>query len=89
MMRRSGKLRSFDTVGQYRTRDPLNHTVLDTSGTLPDGTQLKGPDDLRQALAARPDQFVQTLTEKLMAYALGRSIDYRDMPTVRHAEAAL
>ena len=77
-------LENFDTVGQYRARDPLNHTVLDTSGTLPDGTQLKGPDDLRRALAARPDQFVQTLTEKLMAYALGRSVDYHDMPTVRH-----
>jgi mono/diheme cytochrome c family protein len=77
-------LENFDTVGQYRARDPLNRTVLDTSGTLPDGTQLKGPDDLRRALAARPDQFVQTLTEKLMTYALGRTIDYRDMPTVRH-----
>jgi mono/diheme cytochrome c family protein len=77
-------LENFDTVGQYRTRDPLNHTVLDTSGTLPDGTQLKGPDDLRRALAARPDQFVQTLTERLMTYALGRGVDYHDMPTVRH-----
>jgi hypothetical protein len=71
-------------VGQYRERDPINRTVLDTSGTLPDGTQLKGPDDLRRALAARPDQFVQTLTERLMTYALGRSVDYHDMPTVRH-----
>jgi len=77
-------LENFDTVGQYRARDSLTRTVLDTSGVLPDGTQLKGPDDLRQALAARPDQFVQTLTERLMTYALGRSIDYRDMPTVRH-----
>ena len=42
-----------------------------------------GPDDLRAALAARRDQFVQTVTEKLMTYALGRHIDYRDMPTVR------
>lgn len=77
-------LENFDTVGQYRARDPLTHTVLDTSGVLPDGTQLKGPDDLRRALAAQPDQFVQTLTERLMTYALGRTIDYRDMPTVRH-----
>ena len=77
-------LENFDTVGQFRARDPLTHTVVDTSGTLPDGTQLKGPDDLRQALAARPDQFVQTITERLMTYALGRSVDYRDMPTVRH-----
>ena len=63
--------------------DPQTRTALDTSGVLPDGTKLNGPDDLRHALAARPDQFVQALTERLMTYALGRSIDYRDMPTVR------
>jgi hypothetical protein len=77
-------LESFDTVGQFRTRDPATRKVMDTSGVMPDGTQLKGPDDLRQALASRHDQFVQTFTEKLMTYALGRSVDYRDMPSVRH-----
>ncbi len=76
-------LESFDTVGQFRARDPLTKTAVDTSGSMPDGTQLKGLDDLRRALAARPDQFVETLTEKLMTYALGRAIDYRDMPAVR------
>jgi Protein of unknown function (DUF1585) len=51
---------------------------------LPDGTPIRGPDDLRRALAERPDhQFVQALTENLLTYALGRSLDYRDMPTVR------
>ena len=44
---------------------------------------LAGPDDLRKALLRRPDQFVQTLTQKLMMYALGRNIEYRDMPAVR------
>ena len=57
---------------------------IDTAGQLPDGTQINGPDDLRRALVDRPDhQFVQALTENLMTYALGRSLDYRDMPTVR------
>ena len=42
-----------------------------------------GPDDLRNALLANPEQFVQTLTEKLMTYALGRTVEYHDMPTVR------
>ena len=44
---------------------------------------LKGPEDLRKAFVARPDQFVQTFTEKLMTYALGRTVEYPDMPTVR------
>jgi hypothetical protein len=76
-------LENFDTVGQYRTIDPQALTPIQTSGVLPDGTPIKGPDDLRRALVARPDQFVQALTENLLTYALGRSIDYRDMPAVR------
>ena len=43
----------------------------------------RGVDDLRKALASDPEQFVQTLTIKLMTYGLGRGIDYQDMPTVR------
>ena len=45
--------------------------------------RLNGPADLRKALMRRPEQFVQTLTEKLMTYALGRSVEYYDMPVVR------
>ena len=44
---------------------------------------MNGPADLRKALMKRPEQFVQTLTEKLMTYALGRSVEYYDMPAVR------
>ncbi len=76
-------LENFDAVGQYRVRDRLTRTDIDSSGKLPDGTVLNGPDDLRQALLARSDQFVQTLTEKLMTYGLGRPLEYTDMPTVR------
>ena len=76
-------LENFNTVGQYRALDPETHTPIDSSGVLPDGTVIKGPDDLRRALAAQPDAFVQSLTGKLMSYALGRPIDYRDMPVVR------
>jgi hypothetical protein len=50
---------------------------------LPDGTPIKGPEDLRQALVAQPDRFVQAFTENLWTYALGRSLDYHDMPAVR------
>ncbi len=76
-------LENFDAVGQYRTRDRFAGTAIDASGELPDGTALHGPDDLRQALLRKPDQFVQTLTEKLMTYALGRSLEYTDMTAVR------
>jgi hypothetical protein len=76
-------LENFDTVGQYHTRDAQTLTAIDASGVLPDGTPIKGADDLRRALAARPDRFVQALTENLLTYALGRSIDYQDMPAVR------
>ena len=77
-------LENFNAVGQYRANDPDTRELVDTGGSLPDGTKIAGPDDLRRALADRPDhQFVQALTENLMTYALGRSLDYRDMPTVR------
>ena len=76
-------LENFSAVGQYRSDDPDTLTPIDSSGQLPDGTAISGPADLRQALVARPDRFVQTLTENLLTYALGRSLDYRDMPTVR------
>jgi hypothetical protein len=76
-------LENFDTVGYLRTRDPDTGGPVDTAGVLPDGTRITGPDDLRAALVARSDQFVQTLTEQLMTYALGRHLDHRDMPVVR------
>jgi len=76
-------LENFDTVGQYHATDAQTLTRIDTAGVLPDGTPISGPDDLRRALVARPDRFVQALTENLLTYALGRSIDYLDMPAVR------
>ena len=77
-------LENFNAVGQFRANDPDTLTPIDTAGQLPDGTPIGGPEDLRRQLVARPDhQFVQALTENLMTYALGRSLDYRDMPTVR------
>jgi hypothetical protein len=56
---------------------------IDASGQLVDGTVVRGPDDLRRAIAAQPVQFVQTFTEKLLTYALGRTTEYYDMPAVR------
>jgi hypothetical protein len=77
-------LENFNAVGQFRANDPDTLTPIDAAGQFPDGTIINGPDELRQALVGRPDhQFVQALTENLMTYALGRSLDYRDMPTIR------
>jgi hypothetical protein len=77
-------LENFSAVGQFRANDPDTLTAIDPTGQLPDGTTINGPDDLRRALVTRPDhQFAQTLTENLLTYALGRSLDFHDMPTVR------
>ena len=77
-------MENFNAVGQFRINDPDTQTPIDASGQLPDGTPLKGLEDLKRQLVARPDhQFMQTFTENLLTYALGRGLDYRDMPTVR------
>src|SRR5690606_3547896 len=76
-------LENFDTVGQFRTYDPQTLTAIDTSGVLPDGSPIAGPMDLNRALVAQSDMFMQSLTENLMTYALGRTVTYRDMPAVR------
>ena len=76
-------LENFDTIGAYRSMDRFTRTKIDTSGKLVDGTAVNGPSDLRNALLRHPDQFAQTFTEKLMMYALGRGIQYFDMPSVR------
>jgi hypothetical protein len=76
-------LENFDAIGEWRSRDRWAGTTIDASSKLVDGTALSGPGDLRKALLRRPEQFVQTMTEKLLTYALGRSVEYYDMPAVR------
>jgi mono/diheme cytochrome c family protein len=74
-------LENFDAVGAWRSRD--GRVPIDTSGTFIDGSSVSGPVELRQAVLRQPENFVTTLTEKLLVYALGRGIDHRDMPAVR------
>ena len=74
-------LENFDAVGQWRDRE--GGAPINASGQLFDGTQVDGPVALRKALLSRPENFVHTFTEKLMTYALGRGLTYRDMPTIR------
>jgi len=76
-------LENFDTIGTYRASDRFTRTAIDASGTLVDGTAVNGPADLRKALLAHPEQFVQTMSEKLSIYALGRGLDAYDMPAIR------
>nr|ADC35937.1 protein of unknown function DUF1592 [uncultured bacterium 70] len=74
-------LENFDLVGTWRDVD--GKSPVDASGQLVDGTKLNGPADLRQALLSRSEAFVTNATEKLLTYALGRPVQYFDMPTVR------
>jgi hypothetical protein len=75
-------LENFDVVGAWRTTNEVGRPIV-TADELTDGTKIAGVEGLRAALLKRPDVFVQTLTEKLMTYALGRGLTYQDMPVVR------
>ena len=74
-------LENFDVTGGWRIKD--QGRLVDSTGELYDGTPITSASDLRAALLKRPDSLVRTFTQNLMAYALGRRIDYYDMPTVR------
>jgi hypothetical protein len=74
-------LENFDVTGAWRARD--RGEWVDPTGELYDGTTLNGPADLRAALVARADVFLHTFAENLLAYGLGRRVEYHDMPTVR------
>jgi hypothetical protein len=74
-------LENFDATGGWRIKD--NGVPVDTSGELYDGTPLESPEDLREALLAHQTSFLRTFTENLMAYALGRRVEYFDMPAIR------
>ena len=75
-------LEQFDAVGRFRTRSESNMPI-DASGMLPDGTVFEGAAGLREALLRRPHLFITTLTEKLLTYALGRGVEYYDVPAIR------
>jgi uncharacterized protein DUF1585/uncharacterized protein DUF1588 len=74
-------LENFDATGAWRTKD--SGFEIDPSGVLYDGTKVNGPVSLRNALVARSDIFVSNFTQKLLTYALGRGVEYYDMPVVR------
>ena len=76
-------LENFDATGMWRDKDRFAGTVIDSAGELPDGTEDQRTRRSPQGAAARPEQFVQTFVENLLTYAMGRTREYYDMPTVR------
>ena len=74
-------LENFDAIGQWRTRD--GESAINATGVLLDGTTVDGPAALRRALVAQKEQFVRTVTAKLLTYALGREMEYFDAPAIR------
>ena len=76
-------LENFDAIGQWRTRDNEANLPIDASTVLPTGVAINGVVDLRTQLAARPELFARTVTERLLMYAVNRRLEYFDMPQVR------
>ena len=74
-------LENFDVTGAWRLKD--EGVPIDASGELYDGSRIDGPLGLRDAILNRSDAFVATFTESLLTYALGRRVEYYDMPVVR------
>ena len=74
-------LEQYDAIGIWR--DTEDGRPVDSTGALPDGTAIDGPVGLRELLMRRREEFVKTVTEKLLTYALGRGLEHYDMPAVR------
>ena len=74
-------MENFDAVGRWRDRDA--GSAIDASGVFPDGVTFDGMAGLRKVLLADRQQFVNTVAEKLLMYALGRNVQYYDEPAVR------
>ncbi len=75
-------LENFDGLGQWRELIGTGGPI-DASGVLPDGTKFDGPAGLRDVLVSKRDMFVETFTEQLLTYALGRGVEEYDRPVLR------
>ena len=74
-------LENFDALGKWRTL--ADGAPIDPSATFPDGTRFEGPSGLKTLIISRQEDFVRTLTAKLLAYAIGRGLDHHDQPVIR------
>ena len=75
-------LENFDAIGRWRDRS-LDGVPIDSLATLPDGTTIHGPAGLRSEILNRRREFIETLTGKLLTYAVGRGVEHYDMPAIR------
>ena len=75
-------LENYDAIGAFRVLDEAGRPV-DAVGNMPNGVTVDGLPGLRSMLLEKPERFVNTLTQRLLAYALGRQLDYHDHPSVR------
>jgi hypothetical protein len=80
-------LENYDAVGRWRTE--LGGAAVDAAGVMTTGESFAGPAELKKVLLARKEVFVRNLTEKMLAYALGRGLEYYDQPTVKEITDAL
>jgi hypothetical protein len=78
-------MENFDAIGKFRTVADYSDDAppIDATGVLPDGTNVNGVVEFRESLLKNPRQYLNTVTEKMLTYALGRGVEYYDMPTVR------
>jgi hypothetical protein len=76
-------LENYNAIGEWRVRERDSGVTIDSTGELADGRPVNSPMQLREALAAEPQKFAQTVVEKLLTYALGRTLNHHDMPVVR------
>jgi hypothetical protein len=76
-------LENFDGLGRWRDSTGPGTGAIDSSGVLPDGTKFDGPAGLREVLVSKRDLFVETFTERLLTYALGRGVEEYDRPVIR------
>jgi len=74
-------LENFDALGKWRTS--VDAMAIDASASLPDGTKFEGITGLRQLVGGHQEDFARTFTQKLLGYALGRSIEASDIPAIR------
>jgi hypothetical protein len=74
-------LENYDAIGRWR--DKIGDQPVDSSGVFTDGTKFSGPDQLKQVMLKRKEEFIHNLTEKMLAYALGRGLESYDIPTVQ------
>ena len=75
-------LENFDAIGRWRDRDD-SWNAIDSAAVLPDGTTVRTVEELKRALADKPERFATTITERLLTYALGRGLEPYDAPSVR------